>query len=393
MVSPQFRPTVGGYERAAERLSAALAQLGHGVTVLTDRRERAWATLDVMNGFTVRRLFSIWRPGLHGLSLAASYAFFLLAHGRRFHIVHCHQYGLIAGVALVLGRFNGSKTVMKITSTGPSGIATMLEGRSWRARLLRWAHRLLDGAIVTSADAEREARDFFLPHTRICRIPNGIELGSFGLLTPPEKADLRARLKLGDGPVAIYVGRLQEEKNILGLLEAWRAVAARFTSAQLVVIGDGPQRASAEAMAAKHGNQGSVLFCGELPDVSSWYQAADVFVLPSVFEGLSNSLIEAMSSGLGVVSTDVSGSRDIFRETDIGEMVDCGDTNAFAAALMRLFDDPQRRRQCGQRARAYAEATFSLSVVASRTEEFYATVLRPRPRLENSAPKPGPVAL
>jgi glycosyltransferase involved in cell wall biosynthesis len=263
---------------------------------------------------------------------------------------------------------------MKLTSTGAGGIGTVLAGPSLQARVLRWSHRLLDGVVVTSADAETEARNFFGPRTRLCRIPNGIEIERFVLPAPAEKTALRRQLHLGDGPVALYVGRLHPDKNILGLLDAWRAVAARMPDARLAVVGNGPQQDAAHARAAEHGIQGSVIFCGELRDVRPWYQAADVFVLPSVFEGLSNSLIEAMSSGLAVVSTDVSGSRDVFAAVDIGVMVG-DDMQEFAAALIGLFEDEGRRAACGLRARAYAETTFSLDVVARRTEEFYATLL------------------
>jgi glycosyltransferase involved in cell wall biosynthesis len=110
---------------------------------------------------------------------------------------------------------------------------------------------------------------------------------------------------------------------------------------------------------------------GEQSDVMSWYQVADVFVLSSHYEGLSNSLLEAMSCGLPVASTRVSGSEDIFADVDVGEIVVPGDAQAMALSLSRLLADPARRTECGIRARTYAKEKYSISSVAKNTSALY----------------------
>src|ERR1041384_7013195 len=93
MISPQFRPIVGGYERAAERVSAALAEAGLSVVVITERRDHTWPATECIDGYDVRRLFCLYRRHLHVITSLFSFARFLLFHGRDFDIWHVHNYG------------------------------------------------------------------------------------------------------------------------------------------------------------------------------------------------------------------------------------------------------------------------------------------------------------
>ena len=136
--------------------------------------------------------------------------------------------------------------------------------------------------------------------------------------TGEERAAAKSELGLGSGPLALYVGRLSPEKAPLVLLEAW-SQASLGGVAQLAVLGEGPElEAARERAAAVPG----VRIVGRVEDPLAWYRAADVYVLPSLDEGLSNSLLEALCCGLPVVATRISGSADVFREADVGTLVD-----------------------------------------------------------------------
>jgi glycosyltransferase involved in cell wall biosynthesis len=100
-----------------------------------------------------------------------------------------------------------------------------------------------------------------------------------------------------------------------------------------------------------------------------------VYVLPSRNEGLSNSLLEAMTCGLPVVSTRVSGSIDIFAQADIGCLVDVGDVAGFADALKEMLGDEKRRMRCGATARSYIKAQYSIESVGAATIDLYQRVL------------------
>lgn len=369
MLCPQFRPLVGGYERAAERLSLALAARGHHVEVVTERRDRAWPALERLDGAVVRRLPMLHRPGLHTVSSLLSFAAFLLLRGRSFDVIHVHQYGWLAALCVALRPLLRRPVVLKLTATGLDAIGHTLEASraSWLALAL---HRRVDACIATSERGVGDALALGLPAARIHRIPNGLDTARYKPLAAEERARLRAQLGVGGGPVVLYVGRLSPEKNPRLLLDAF-VRAARGEGALLVFGGDGPQLRELEACARASPLAGQVRVLGRLEDPLPWYQAADLFVLPSHWEGLSNSLLEGLACGLPVVSTRVSGSEDVFESRDVGELVPVGDPEAMAVALGRLLADPERRRMCGAAAREVALERFSLVRVAEQTEALY----------------------
>ncbi len=375
MIAPQFRPLVGGYERAAERLAEELVSLGHEVTVIADCRDKCWPRMETTNGVTVRRLWCIYRTGLHLLTALLSHAAFLLLNGRRYDVFHIHQYGYHAAVTVVIGRLLRRPIILKITNTGAQGIEQALVDEKKTSRLLALLHRKVDACIATTVEAQEEAARFGIPRERIRVIPNGIASDFFKPCDRQGKAEIKKRLGLGSSLTVLYCGRLSSAKNAEGLIEAWNAIHCNVSNAELVLIGDGPMRKILESRVAAHGLTMSIRLAGLQPEVLSWYQAADVFVLPSHHEGLSNSLLEAMSCGLPVVSTRVSGSTSIFAERDVGELVDVGDIPGLATALLRLLTDATRRGTCGFRAREYARVRFSIQAVAEETLGLYAQLV------------------
>ena len=369
MISPAFRPIIGGYERAAERLSAALCRAGYRVTVITERRDKKWPRKEVVDQVTVVRLWCVYRRGVHVFTSFMSFAIFLLTKGCRYQIFHVHQYGYHAALAVVVGRLLRKPVLIKVTSTSTEGIAPALASSRF-SRPMMALHRAVSACIVTSTEAAREAVQFGIPEERIKLLPNGIDVDEFRPATDAEKLRLRIRLGITRSLVVLYSGRLVAFKNVGGLLESWSEIH-RDVDAVLVIVGDGPLRSTLEAKCRYLGLASSVRFIGQQLDVLPWYQVADVFVLSSHYEGLSNSLLEAMSCGLPVASTRVSGSVDIFADVDIGELTAPGDAEAMAASLARLLADPARRAACGSQARAYAKAKYSISSVAKDTSALY----------------------
>jgi glycosyltransferase involved in cell wall biosynthesis len=150
MISPQFRPIIGGYERAAERLSSALCRLGHSVTVITERHDKIWPRREVIDQVTVIRLWCAYRRGIHAATSLVSFASFLVVKGYRYHVFHVHQYGYHTALAVLMGRILRKPVVMKITNTAVDGIANLLATEHKFHRTLVALHRAVDACIVTS---------------------------------------------------------------------------------------------------------------------------------------------------------------------------------------------------------------------------------------------------
>ena len=368
MVCPQYRPLVGGYERAAERLAAALHARGCEVEVVAERRDPAWPAFEDVDGVPLHRVWSVFQPGLHTLTAVLGLAGFLLRRGRRFDVLHVHQYGWAAAVSIAFGRATGRPVVLKLTATGPDGIRKVVGGPGPQARLLAALHRRVDACLATSDRSAEEAAEFGIPRERLHRVPNGIDTALFRPLPAAEREALRARLGVAGRNIALYVGRLSPEKNPLGLLEAW-ALLGPPPGALLALAGEGPERDAVAVRAAPLGDAVRVL--GPVADPLAWYQAADLFVLPSIYEGLSNALLEALACGLPVVSTPVSGSEDIFSTADVGVLVPGSNPESLAGGLAALLADPARRARCGGAAREIALAHYSIASVAERVEVIY----------------------
>jgi glycosyltransferase involved in cell wall biosynthesis len=373
MLSPQFSPLVGGYERAAERLAAALAARPDVavVEVVTERRESAWPRAETRAGFSIRRLWCCYRPRLHVVTSGVALAWYLLRSLRRFDVVHIHQYGYPAAIAIVLAKLLRRPVVLKITSTGADGITSALHELRGGRGLIAWLHRDVDVCAATTKDAAQEAEQFGIPKQRVRIVPNGVDTREFCPGDSAMRTDARERAGLGPGPTAIYCGRLSAEKNAYGLVRAWRVVADAVPGAVLVVVGDGPLKETLANAIRAAALEGVVRLMGAQTDVAPWYQMADLFVLPSNHEGLSNSLLEAMSCGLPIVATRVSGSSEILGEIEAGILVDVGDEAGLASAMIAMLTSPERRRICGGHARRYVEQKYTLSVVAEQVVRVY----------------------
>jgi glycosyltransferase involved in cell wall biosynthesis len=172
------------------------------------------------------------------------------------------------------------------------------------------------------------------------------------------------------------VGRLSKEKNPDGLLHAWQMALPNLDEGwKLVLVGDGPMRGELEAFVDERRLRDTVLFTGLQANVESWLGAADVYVLASHLEGLSNAMLEAMAIGLPVVSTRVSGVRETIEEAGAGLVVDVGQKGQLADALIRLANDSLLRSQMGSAGRTVILNTYSINHVAVLHEHLYSKLL------------------
>jgi glycosyltransferase involved in cell wall biosynthesis len=375
MISPEFRPIVGGYERAAERLSTALVKAGIRVVVIAERRDRAWTAIETINGYEIRRLACSYRRHLHTITGLLSFAGFLLRHGRTFDVWHVHQYGFQAALAVALGKVLRRPVALKLMNTGADGItAAMRSGVA--AWILGDLHRRVSACIAISAETRAEAIRFGVPSERIHLIPNGLNSRELCPASPEERKVARRALGLKCERLVLYVGRLAPEKNLLGLLDAWAAVDTKVRErALLALVGDGPQRDNVQAKAKALNLAGSIHLAGQCSNVATWYRAADIYVISSHNEGLSNSMIEALACGVPVISTRVSGSSILLESPIAGLVVDTGNVENLAGAMESLLQNESLRTQFATNARRTFETHFALEVLSKKMIALYKQLL------------------
>ena len=217
---------------------------------------------------------------------------------------------------------------------------------------------------------------------RVSVIYNGTDPEVFKPAAADERAALRPRL-IGelmpgsareDLTLIVTVARLSPQKGLMDLVDAAKQLAADLPSARYIVIGDGESRPTLEAAVSKSGLDQVVVLAGSRTptEVADWLRAADLFVLPSHFEGgPAMALMEAMACGCAVIATSVSGTDELIPDAQTGSLIPAGQPAALAAAIRDLVSDAGRRSRMGQRARERVTAGFDIRQSHVRTLELY----------------------
>jgi glycosyltransferase involved in cell wall biosynthesis len=207
-----------------------------------------------------------------------------------------------------------------------------------------------------------------VPPNRIIVIYNGLDTERYA--GHPDRS-LRSELELGNRPVVVVVSNFIQYKGHLFFFEAWRAVIRRYTEAIALLVGEGPTRSDWEERARIEGWAASVRFLGARRDVPRILAAADLYVHPSLQEGYSNAVLEAMASSLPIVATAVGGNVEAIQDLKTGLLVPAGDAGTLAEAMNRLLGEPAFARQLARAARKAVEERHQLSGMVHAYEAVY----------------------
>lgn len=212
-----------------------------------------------------------------------------------------------------------------------------------------------------------------LPLRKIVVIPNGVEIPT--LRKPDDRRGERRRLGLpADGPLVVSVGKLRSEKGHRYLLKAVASLIPSFSTLTVGLVGKGPLEAELRQHAVRLGIDGHVRFLGNRDDIWSILLAADAFVLPSMYEGMSNALLEAMAAGVPIVATDLPENRVLIGPND-AYLVPPRDPAAIASALRDVFINANPAAARVARARQRVVENFSISKAVTLLDEFYGRLL------------------
>ncbi len=252
---------------------------------------------------------------------------------------------------------------------------TMGQESTARLRLNRWTSRLADRVIcVSQTVGDYAIKEIGISSEKIVVIPNGISPAKF--LQSPDQTIARQKLDLLPHiPIVVAIGRPRPVKGYLYLIEAWRHVSVQCPQAQLVFLGDGPDRIQLEQQAAQYGLDGSVFFLGDWDNIPHLLPAFDLFALPSLHEGMSNAALEAMAAGLPVVATAVGGTPEIVVHEQTGLLIPPANSNALAEALIILLTDLERASQMGKAGQKRVQENFLHTETVQQTEAVYKTFL------------------
>ncbi|MCC7422771.1 MAG: glycosyltransferase [Planctomycetaceae bacterium] len=288
-------------------------------------------------------------------------------HTHRPDILHTWLFAANAYGRMVAGR--GPKVIVseRCVDVWKSGWQTWLD-----ARLISRTHRL----VANSESVAAHYREHGVPSDRILVIPNGVDI------PPPRTAEVDAstaalREELGIAPhtrVVGYVGRLAKQKRVNDLVWGLQLLRQATENVCFVIVGDGPERKELERLAVQFGCTQFLRFVGHRNDASRFFPMFQVFWLGSDFEGMSNSLMEAMAHGIPVVASDIPPNRELVVDGQTGFVVKAGDSFGFAQFTDRLLADTELACRLGEAGRARMQTEFSMDRMIERHIALYRSI-------------------
>lgn len=279
------------------------------------------------------------------------------------HLYHANFYGRLAA------RKAGVPAVASIHNTYTK--------HKWHRQLANWYLSRHTAAIIAGSEEIRQdvVRHDFVPASLVEVIPNSVDLARShsGL----SRAEARQRLGLPENATVLgSVGRLEEQKGHRFLIEALARLKQSGEDAYLLLVGDGREAAMLKSLSARLGLEQQVMFLGTRGDLGDLFRAMDLFVMPSLWEGLSLAMLSAMAAGLPVIATAVGGVRQVLGEEEYGYTLPVGDAEALAAKIRACLAAPADMAQMAEKGRRHVCDNYSDEAMVRRLEAVYTRVLQ-----------------
>ncbi len=363
----RFYPYIGGVENHVYYLSEQLIKRGYEVEVICANEPRT-NPREIIKGIKVRRLGYLLKIANTNISLGLPLSLFRA----RYDIAHAHMpTPWTADWTIIIAKLRGKKSVLTVHNdmSKPSLLGRLVT-KLYLNTLFRLTLKLADRIIIVNPSwptSFKETAHLFKPYaSKIMSIPNGVDTTLF----KPSPTNPSAN-------TILFVSILDIHHKFKGfdyLLSAFVKVKKALPDSKLVVVGEGELKVVYEAKAHALGLKDSVEFVGQKTQAETvaYYQSAGVFVLPSTtIEGFGIVLLEALSCGLPVVATNITGLTDEIETNDAGIIVAPSDVDALSAAIIKMLSNPSLAGAMRKRSRQLVERSYSWDKVATNITKLY----------------------
>jgi len=376
MVAERYPPHIGGAPFCIHQLASALVRLGHRVHVVTSREPNT-PYEGFIDGVKIFRIDRWSTPRLRGLSfiLGARRRLLSLTREHGYDLLHCHS-GIGGLVGYWWRREFGKPYVVTLHG---SIAASMRAGLLVRTLARAIEEFSVKNADVATFDGFSLLEDFVastgMDRGRAFYIPNAVDPEVFSPST-----GVKPSFGINpDSTNVTYVGRLVPGKGLFTLLEAYRQAWSRMKGLSLIIVGEGPYLKSMKESLGRLTPRPDVSFLGALPHqaLPGIYAASSMVVLPSISEGLSRVLLEAMACGRPVIATDIPANLSLVQDGVNGLIIPLGDSKLLAEAILRLAEDVSLRRRLGKAARKTVLRDYNVDKRVKRMLDAYKVALGP----------------
>jgi glycosyltransferase involved in cell wall biosynthesis len=351
-----------GGETQVLGLTLALRKMGHAASLICDPAgqlwERAQSSEIPCHALRIR----------NSVDFAAGMRLRSILRREHFDIVHFHTARAHAMAPFARGH------------AGALVVTRRMDYRPNRMFAPYLYNHAVDGVAAISAEVADSLARARVPRERVTIISSGVDCVRFRPPSADERRQARTRLNLADHAIAIgTVGALEERKGHRFLLAAMAELKGGAGAAAVCAIaGEGSQRAVLEREAARLGLDAAVRFAGRVEDVRAILWALDIFVFPSLHEGLGVALLEAAACGLPAVASNAGGIAGVIAEGRTGLLVPPANPHALAEAIRRLVEAPEERAAMGAAARERVMGEYTMDAMAQRTLQLYRRCLAAR---------------
>lgn len=351
--------------------------LENGVVNLTNRLDRrrfesGIVCLERLGAFCDRLAGDVWVRSLDkppGFNVRAVRDLAAILRDWRPCIIHTHNLGPLT-YAVLARVFSRSGAVIV---QGEHAELTPEEKGMKRLWMRRLFFKACWSGHVVSAGLKDDLSAAGLPGDRFDVILNGVDCDRFSPVTPQERAAVRSEIGLPETVTVIGIcGRFGEFKGHERLLDAFDRLASLNDKIWLLIVGDhGPRRSATLAKLDESPHRKKIVWVGYQADPVKYYRSMDLLVIPSVNEGLSNAMLEAMACGVPCLANTACGAREVIQDGDNGFLGSLESVDSLAVALDRLLTKPEQLPRAGQAARRTASGEFSLESMLAGYSRFY----------------------
>ncbi len=366
-ITRYFYPFIGGLEKKTLNLASALVKRGIMVEIITSRFDAAWPAQDKIHNVPVCRLFSPRLKIIGGIIFLLLLCHYLIKSRSRIQIIHAFQVGYSSATAIIIGKLLSKPTILNISSSGIGGDVKRYRKTPWGRLFLRCCC-LASRIVILNQEMYDELKSLAYPKKAIVKIPNGVDLNIYNITN--KRHYWREKIGVQNEKLILYTGRLAPEKGVDVLVSAYAAIE-RSLPTKLYILGSGPETTRLKKFIKSCCIEARVVLLPAVDDVTGYLHSADIFVMPSFFEGLSNSILEAMACGIPVIATRVSGNRDLVTDGLNGLLVEPGNPAELKQALLYLIKNPDKGRELSTNAQKFVKKHYDLCRIVEKYISLY----------------------